>query len=156
LAFVAILRPVDRGIARRAITLFTLTTLIGLVVALGIPVCPSATLFGIPCPGCGLTRATLAALHGDFAAALRFHPLVFVLTPLLGLLAARGGYGYIRGWQLAQNAAERSFWTARATSIAAGALVLLMLGVWGARFVGYFGGPAPVETLRAKISTSPK
>ena len=28
-------------------------------------------------------------------------------------------------------------------------LLALTLGVWGARFFGYFGGPAPVETFRA-------
>jgi hypothetical protein len=26
--------------------------------------------------------------------------------------------------------------------------LVVALGVWGARFAGYFGGPAPVESLR--------
>lgn len=36
----------------------------------------------IPCPGCGMTRAVLAALHFDFAAAFRHH-LMFWAMPLL-------------------------------------------------------------------------
>lgn len=38
----------------------------------------------IPCPGCGMTRATLAALHLQFAAAFRYH-LMFWAMPLLYL-----------------------------------------------------------------------
>lgn len=36
----------------------------------------------IPCPGCGMTRAILAALHFDFTAAFRHH-LMFWTMPLL-------------------------------------------------------------------------
>ncbi|MGN0647608.1 MAG: DUF2752 domain-containing protein [Oscillospiraceae bacterium] len=36
----------------------------------------------IPCPGCGMTRAILAALHFDFAAAFRHH-FMFWAMPLL-------------------------------------------------------------------------
>ena len=39
--------------------------------------CLSKLLFGVPCPGCGLTRANLAALRFDFAAAFEMHPLWF-------------------------------------------------------------------------------
>ena len=58
--------------------------LLGAVLLSGLPLCPFRMMTGIPCPGCGLTRATLHALTGDFAGALRFHPLVFVLAPLVG------------------------------------------------------------------------
>lgn len=47
--------------------------------------CLIKTLFGIPCPGCGMTRAWLALLRGDFSAAFRWHPL-FWLAPVLALL----------------------------------------------------------------------
>jgi Protein of unknown function (DUF2752) len=30
---------------------------------------------GIPCPGCGLTRSCVAAVHGRFGDSLAFHPL---------------------------------------------------------------------------------
>lgn len=45
---------------------------------------------GVPCPGCGMTRAYLAFLSGDVACALAFHPL-FWMVPIAGLLAAAQG-----------------------------------------------------------------
>ena len=44
--------------------------------------CGYIALFGFPCPGCGMTRAWLAALRGDFAAAFGFHPM-FWSVPLV-------------------------------------------------------------------------
>lgn len=44
--------------------------------------CPIRFMTGIPCPGCGMTRAVTSALHLDFAEAFRFHPL-FPLAPFL-------------------------------------------------------------------------
>ncbi len=41
--------------------------------------CPLKWATGIPCAGCGMTRAVLALLRGDLRSALYFHPLVFVL-----------------------------------------------------------------------------
>lgn len=40
-------------------------------------VCPSAILFGFPCPACGLTRAGLLLLRGDLAGAFEMHPAIF-------------------------------------------------------------------------------
>ncbi len=37
--------------------------------------CPVKLIFGIDCPGCGMTRAFLAALRFDYGAAFSFHPL---------------------------------------------------------------------------------
>jgi len=37
--------------------------------------CPFKVMTGLPCPGCGLTRATVALLHGDLSTSLHFHPL---------------------------------------------------------------------------------
>lgn len=45
--------------------------------------CPILALTGIPCPGCGLTRAWLAALGGRFAEAFAFHPLFWAVPVLL-------------------------------------------------------------------------
>lgn len=39
--------------------------------------------FGFPCPGCGMTRACLAALHFDFQAAFSFHGMVWSMPLLL-------------------------------------------------------------------------
>lgn len=43
--------------------------------------CPIRWLFGIPCPGCGLTRACLSALQLDFPAAFTYHPLFWLILP---------------------------------------------------------------------------
>jgi hypothetical protein len=38
-------------------------------------VCPMPLVLGIPCPGCGITRAFGLALHGHLGEAYAFHPL---------------------------------------------------------------------------------
>jgi len=112
------------------------------------PMCPIAGSLGIPCPGCGLTRATLALLQGDWHGALHFHPLVWLLLPLfLGFIG-------IASWELIRDPARqrspsRFNWTGRGTTSVAIVVILLTLGVWLARFAGHFGGPVPVTTLRA-------
>lgn len=116
----------------------------------GFPLCPMAGSFGIPCPGCGLTRATLALLRGDIPTALRFHPLVAVLTPLFILFVGSAL------WQLLRDprAPRRSLcirWNAPLLNVGATLLLILTLGVWLARFAGYFGGPVQVTTLHAWV-----
>lgn len=97
--------------------------------------CPTAGLFGVPCPGCGLTRAALAALTGHPAEALRLHPLVFVATPALGMLVVSSVYQprWLRGPRVS-----------RALEIGGAALVVALLVVWALRFAGALGGPVPV------------
>ena len=46
--------------------------------------CAVYRLLGVPCPGCGMTRAWLQALRLDFAGAFRWHPL-FWTVPLVAL-----------------------------------------------------------------------
>ena len=59
--------------------------------------CPIKALFGLPCPGCGMTRAVLSLLRGDVAGAFWMHPLVFLLPValLLLLLWRRGRRGVL-------------------------------------------------------------
>ncbi len=54
---------------------------------LGIPVCLFQAISGLPCPGCGLTRALVALLHGDPTAAFSYHPFSFILLPVLGIMS---------------------------------------------------------------------
>ena len=49
------------------------------------PRCVFHAVTGLACPGCGSLRAAHCFLHGDFAAAFRFNPLLFILLPLAGL-----------------------------------------------------------------------
>lgn len=46
------------------------------------PPCLFRTATGWACPGCGLTRATHALLHGDVARAFAFNPWSFGTVPL--------------------------------------------------------------------------
>lgn len=61
---------------------------VGLAV-LGIPgwPCPLYSGLGIPCPGCGLSRATVELLHGHWLAALSGHAFAPLLLGAMGLLA---------------------------------------------------------------------
>ncbi len=62
-----------------------LAPLAGLIAIFTVPfgpaptICPFALITGIPCPGCGLTRAVVALGHGDIGSAVAFHPLVGVV-----------------------------------------------------------------------------
>lgn len=44
------------------------------------PPCPLRAITGFQCPGCGTTRALHALLHGQFAAAFAFNPMLFVMS----------------------------------------------------------------------------
>jgi len=52
-------------------------------------VCPTKLIWKIPCPGCGVTRATLLFLHGNIIKAIALNPNVFfsisfiVLFPIM-------------------------------------------------------------------------
>lgn len=53
-------------------------------------ICPMRMVFGIPCPSCGITRAFLLVLQGEFYEATVMHPLWIVLILLLlAFLAVR-------------------------------------------------------------------
>lgn len=116
-----------------------LTPLVG-ALFVKMPICPTASLFRVPCPGCGLTRATFAALAGNFAEALHFHPLVFIVTPIyLGVLGSLA-WGYVRG---GPGALPNKRWSQVVTGLAL-FLFFSLFGVWVARFFGAFGGPVPL------------
>ena len=59
--------------------------------------CVFRLVTGIPCPGCGMTRAVLALLCGDVPAALAYHPLVFTL-PLVFYLLLRNIFPRLFPW----------------------------------------------------------
>ena len=61
------------------------------------PVCQFHRLTGLNCPGCGMTRAAYALLHGNLSTAFRDNAL---LVAGLGWLAGRGvwfGWNRLRG-----------------------------------------------------------
>lgn len=74
--------------------------------------CPIKFLTGISCPGCGMTRAWLSAVHGDIHQAIAYHPLFWTVPLVVALLTADPG--------------ARSPWT-RTTMVL---LVLVFVSVW--------------------------
>jgi hypothetical protein len=62
------------------------------LVSLSLPgwVCPIFRITGIPCPGCGLSRALMLLLEGDLRGSLRYHAFapIFLLTIVAVLLVA--------------------------------------------------------------------
>ena len=44
--------------------------------------CIYIRFFGLPCPGCGMTRAWMSVFHLDFKAAFRYHPLFWAVIPV--------------------------------------------------------------------------
>jgi hypothetical protein len=135
----------------RIAVLASLPGLFALAELVQFPLCPLASTFGVPCPGCGLTRATLALLHGNLRSALHFHPLVLLLAPLFIGFTGSAALELLRD-PTKPRRPPLVRWNSRWLSIAALCVLLLSLGVWLARFEGYFGGPVPVTTLREWIA----
>jgi uncharacterized protein DUF2752 len=52
--------------------------------------CLIYNVFGVRCPGCGMTRALSCAVPGRFKQALQYNRLVVVVLPLLGYVWLRG------------------------------------------------------------------
>ena len=95
---------------------------------------------GVPCPGCGLTRATMAMLNGDWPSVWIYHPLAPVVSPavagFLGLATLRALRGHPHPLALSK------FFPTSVWAI----LGVVMVGLWGARLAGYLGGhPDPID-----------
>lgn len=124
----------------RAVRLLLVAAVITVLIKAKVPLCPVAIVAHQPCPGCGLTRATLAALSGDLHTAFHFHPLVFLVTPVIAVSFAFNAFAYVRRGQWFATEKLAGKWV-NAGWITLGVLVVLL---WIARFFGAFGGPVPV------------
>jgi Protein of unknown function (DUF2752) len=51
--------------------------------------CPLRSATGIPCPFCGMTRAVVAAAHGDVVGSLRFNPAGILVLALAAYVIFR-------------------------------------------------------------------
>lgn len=68
---------------KNLITTLTAAALIFGLWLMGMP-CLFQYFFHLPCPGCGMTRAVVSALRGDWRLAWEYHPGI-VLLPLFYL-----------------------------------------------------------------------
>jgi hypothetical protein len=94
--------------------------------------CPFKQLFGIPCPGCGLTSATGQFLHGQFSQSLHTHafaPIFFGAFLLMGLVVLLPKNGYAA-------AVNRVARFESKTGLTAWLLVALMC-YWCGRLLGF-------------------
>jgi hypothetical protein len=80
--------------------------------------CTFKSLLGIPCMGCGATRATLNLMHGDLAEALSFSPMMTLLYGLLLLWGPWSLWMYSRDKELHLELAPWLAWTVRVALIA--------------------------------------
>jgi hypothetical protein len=117
-----------------------LGALLATLLLIGIPICPMAFLLHVPCPGCGLTRATLRLLHGDIHGAMAFHPLALLMVPTLGAYFGFNAVGYVlyNDWGIVESR------LGRACNPIFTVLLITGFATWIARFFGAFGGPVPV------------
>ncbi len=51
----------------------------------GLSFCLFKWIFGLPCPGCGLSRAYLSLLNGQISAAFFYHPLFWLVPIIIGV-----------------------------------------------------------------------
>ncbi len=52
----------------------------------GPTICLFRNMIGVPCLGCGLTRAISSIFHGNFVKALSYNKLIVIIFPLLCFL----------------------------------------------------------------------
>lgn len=92
------------------------------------PTCTAKTMFGIDCPGCGMTRSFVSLAHGHVLKAFTFNlggPLLF------SMMAFQLVY---RPWQLWRiSRGEREFDLSNLGGWSLGALAIVMVLQWFAR-----------------------
>ena len=105
-----------------------------------VKLCFMALALRIPCPGCGMTRATVALARGDVAQAFALHPLSPFIAPFAACLVATQAVRYVRiGAPFGAGRVPRS------VELAAATFAVLLLAVWAARFLGFWGGPVSLN-----------
>ena len=79
-----LLSPLARWLALFVITV----SFVFPVGGLGFDLCYLHAATGLPCPGCGMSRAISAISQGEFSAALGLNPFAFFAWPVFFVLAA--------------------------------------------------------------------
>ena len=92
--------------------------------------CPFYWIFGIPCPGCGMTRAIVCLLRGDIRGVLAMHPLAITL-PFF--------------------AAAFIFGSRKIRHYASVIMIVLFIAVYAARMIMYFPSSEPMVFNEASV-----
>jgi hypothetical protein len=104
---------------------------IGLVTA-GLPgwSCPFRHALGIPCPGCGFSRAVVALWHGDINLSLTYHAFAVPMLLFAGfLILASLLPHHPRDWLITRTANLEHRWAVAATGLT------LLFGYWLVRLI---------------------
>lgn len=102
--------------------------------------CFFASVFGIPCAGCGSSRALLLLLQGRFKEAIRMHPLILLsLAILLGIPL----YLFL-AWYAKKRGRDFQPLTPRTGRILLFSLIALYLLVYLIRMILYFPHTEPM------------
>ncbi|AIY83575.1 MAG: DUF2752 domain-containing protein [Clostridium baratii] len=99
--------------------------------------CIIRTLIGIPCPGCGMTRAWIEAINLNFYEAFKFHPL-FLLAPILIILII------IRGEKCIDKYTKY-------VDVSIVVIIVLFLGVYAFRMYMYFPNEVPMNINKESV-----
>jgi Protein of unknown function (DUF2752) len=91
----------------------------------GVSLCPVAVFTGVPCPGCGMTRAFSHLVNGDLSSALDFHPLVIPIV-VIGALAW--------AWYLLRSLGRVRPIGLRVANLVLGSTGVALIAVWLARY----------------------
>jgi hypothetical protein len=80
----ALFTPLSRALALAVLAV----SFVFPVGGLGVDLCVFHSTTGLPCPGCGMTRALSALSQGDFSTAAALNPFAFVAWPTFAFIAA--------------------------------------------------------------------
>jgi Protein of unknown function (DUF2752) len=94
---------------------------------LGIDLCSLHRMTGAPCPGCGMTRAGANMVRGHFWRAFEYHPLGYILHPVLFSLAVLSVLPYSVRDAVARGISRRARWLRRLETLFL--IVFLIYGV---------------------------
>jgi hypothetical protein len=86
------------------------------------PVCYFYQTTGLLCPGCGALRASHQLLHGHWATAFQFNPMLVVSLPVLAWLGARSAWRYYRNEPASLGVRPLWLWLALAAVLTASLL----------------------------------
>lgn len=103
--------------------------------------CGFASVFHMPCPGCGSTRAMLALASGDVGGVLRYNPLAPFMTLLIVALVLQALASVLSTGTFRRVGDGRVGMVVSRGVIVVAALQVIL---WVARFGGFLGGPVPV------------
>ncbi len=103
--------------------------------------CFFSSVFGIPCAGCGSTRAITFLWEGKLGAALRMHPLILVTLILIVVITT---FTIARFIMKKRGKTLRSPLSPRLTNIIFFSLVVLYLATYVIRMILYFPHTEPM------------